>query len=88
MQVMCINDSEFNKNRSVNVPVLKVGDIVTVIAAYIDTWDNNDPVYAFIEYGCNHIFSQRYFAILPEPSADEMQEEEKEAIVNLETVLA
>lgn len=66
--------------------VPKVGDVLNVIDAYIDKFDNNDPVYAFAEYGHNHIFSQRYFAILPEPSADDMAEAEKEAIVNLETV--
>jgi hypothetical protein len=83
---MCINDSEFNRNRSPKVPVPKVGDILYVIASYIDVWDNNDPVYAFAEYGRDHIFSQRYFAVLPEPSADEVKEEEETTIVNLETV--
>jgi hypothetical protein len=83
---MCINDREFNINRSPSVTVPKVGDVLNVMDAYLDVFDNNDPVYAFIEYGRDHIFSQRYFAILPDPSADDMAEEEFEAIVNLETV--
>ena len=83
-KVMCINDREFNSNRSINVPVPKVGDELTVTRAWIDTWDNNDPVFTFLEYGPNHIFSQRYFAPLPEPDADEMKEEVQEAIVNLQ----
>ena len=74
-KVMCIDDSEFNRNRSVNVPVPKVGDELTVIRAWIDVWDNNDPVFEFLEYGRTHIFSQRYFATLPDQPAEITEEE-------------
>lgn len=62
-KVVCIDDSEFNINRSPKVRTPSVGDIVTVAKAYLDIFDNNDPVYDFVEYP-NHMFSQRYFAEL------------------------
>lgn len=76
MRVMCINDSEFNRNRSVNVPVPKVGDELTVTRAWVDIYDNNDPVYTFAEYGSHHIFSQRYFATLPDEPAEVIEEQQ------------
>ena len=82
-KVMCVDDSEFKRNGNKDVPA--VGDICTVTDSYVDVFDNNDPVYEFAEYS-NHIFSQRYFATLPDSTADDMKEVEKEAIVNLETV--
>jgi hypothetical protein len=69
------------------VPCPAVGDELTVSKAWIDVFDNNDPVFFFIEYGNRHMFSQRFFATLPDESADIMQEAEREAIINLETVL-
>lgn len=81
---MCIDDSEFKKNGGRNCPT--VGEECTVVEAWIDAFDNDDPVFEFAEYeGC--IFSQRYFAVLPDTTADEMADAEREAIVNLETVL-
>lgn len=62
-KVVCIDDSEFRKNSAPRMPRIQVGDTVTVYKAYLDIFDNNDPVYEFVEFG-NEIFSQRYFAEL------------------------
>lgn len=69
-KVICINDKEFGD--IVRSPIKD--SICKVRRAFID--DANDPVYVLDNY--DGVFSQRYFA-------DEMQEEVKEAIVNLET---
>jgi hypothetical protein len=42
--------------------------------------------YQFIECGPMYAYSAWRFATLPDATADEMAEENKEAIVNLETV--
>ena len=60
-KVICINDSEFRKNSAPRPPQIQVGDTATVAKAYLDVFDNNDPVYEFAEYP-NQMFSQRYFA--------------------------
>lgn len=60
-KVICINDSEFRKNSHPQRPQIQMGDIVTVEKAYVDIFDNNDPVYEFVEIS-NSMYSQRYFA--------------------------
>lgn len=62
-KVICIDDSEFRKNAAPKVPKIVIGDTLTVDKAYIDEFDNNDPVYEFAEYP-KEMFSQRYFAEL------------------------
>lgn len=78
-KVICINDKEFGTDG-----ISPVKDaICNVRRAFID--DDNDPVYVLDNY--SGIFSQRYFKDLPDTTSDEMKEETKEAIVNLETAL-
>jgi hypothetical protein len=42
-------------------------------------------VFVLVELGDEYAYDARFFAILPDTSADDMAEAEKEAIVNLET---
>jgi hypothetical protein len=62
----------------------EVGDKLHVIEAKV--------MYGLLFYDLEgyseFLYDARYFATLPDDTADDMQEEEKEAIVNLETVLA
>jgi hypothetical protein len=41
--------------------------------------------YALVEFGDFYLYYSDHFATLPDSTADEMQEESREAIVNLET---
>lgn len=58
------------------------GEIVEVIKT---TERENSVWYGLYEYP-GFLYSAYNFVILPEPSTDDMQEVEKEAILNLETV--
>jgi hypothetical protein len=83
MRVICIDDTKWGNN----IPCPSFLEVVTI--SDIDNCPDGRPGYEFMEYGKNNWYSKEYFAPLSEPdaSADEMQEAEKEAIINLETEL-
>lgn len=64
-------------------PKMEVGDTFNVLDQYT-FWDV--LFYKLVEFGSSYGFDSKHFATLPDASADEMAEETKEAIVNLETV--
>jgi hypothetical protein len=67
-----------------NAPRPQVGDIdiVTEEKESVDGF----KFYSLERFGKDLFYWSELFAILPEPSADDMAEADKEAIVNLETV--
>jgi hypothetical protein len=65
-------------------PPIEVGKIYNAI----DEHHYSGRVYYILaEYSDEYKWRSTAFATLPDSTADDMQEEEKEAIVNLETVL-
>lgn len=66
-------------------PKMEVGDVFNVLDAYSYC---GVSFYKLVEFGFDYGFDTKHFAVLPDQTADEMAEVEKEAIVNLETVLA
>jgi hypothetical protein len=82
MKVMCIR--KFPNACGVSgepMPTPEVPDIDTVI----DQVDRDfDTYYSLERFGMAYLYNVQWFAILPDQSADEMQEAEKEGIVNLE----
>ncbi len=65
-------------------PKMEVGDVFNVLDEYNFC---GTLFYKLVEFGNGYGFDSRHFATLPDNTADEMAEESKEAIVNLETVL-
>lgn len=60
-----------------------IGDECTVIN---DFMENGKRYYSLAGYPKEFGYNAVCFAILPDQSADEMQEQEREGIVNIETV--
>lgn len=60
----------------------EVGDEITVL----DIEEHCGRTFYDLEGYPEFLYDSKFFAILPSPSADDMAEAEKEAIVNLETV--
>jgi hypothetical protein len=68
-----------------NEPRPEVGDEDVVLRKH----EQARHVYYILErFGEDNGYRSDHFATLPDSTADEMREEEREAIVNLETVLA
>lgn len=91
LKVLCTNHERFGRDTipyGPNDP--QIGDECTVLNTCIgyDIGGSEAPCYELEGYGGDdYVYDQRNFATLPDSSADEMAEVEKEAIVNLETVL-
>jgi hypothetical protein len=89
MRVMCVSHTMFDIDDLPYGPTdPQIGEICEVIGecpGYNDG-DVETPCYELAGYG-EWVYDQRDFATLPDNTADEMQEEEREAILNLETVL-
>lgn len=67
-----------------NAPRPEVGDKDSVLMI----WEGFGSVYYILErFGRDNAYRTDHFATLPDSSADEMADAEKEAIANLETVL-
>lgn len=82
MRVLCINEdwkrSEATKNK-LAPHFMEECEVVEVINSSIGKW------YQLEGYDTDTVFAADYFAILTEQSADEMSEEKREAIANIET---
>ncbi len=85
-QVMCVNVPadwpEFCKLKNRTHP--DVGDICTVVSIEPHFYYPEITMYMLAEHGNQTLYCSQHFAILPSRSADEMHEEQKEAIINLE----
>ncbi len=88
MRVMCISHERFGDDLPYGPNDPQIGDECVVIRSCIgyDEKGKGFPSYELKGY-VPYLYDQRNFAILPDETADEMQEESREAIVNLETVL-
>lgn len=88
MKVICVKP--FNNQRIMdsckNAPRPEVGDESTVTQTY---WDEiaKANYHSLAEFP-GYKYKADHFAILPNTSAHEMQEQEREAIVNLENAVA
>jgi hypothetical protein len=85
MRVMCIR--KFIRpsiTEDMPPPKMEIGDIFNVLDTYSYC---GVSFYKLVEFGFDYGFDTKHFIILSESTADEMQEECKEAIVNIETVL-
>lgn len=83
---MCINDKWVSSTGLEGKLRPSVGDIDVVFNEEHD----EEIGYAFYQlerFGSDRWYRSDMFATLPDNTADEMAEEEREAIVNLETVL-
>lgn len=84
MKVMCLYQAtEIIRHGLNDRGQVFVGNIYTVL----EVREYNGEDYYALEEVKGILFFSEMFAILPDNSADEMAEEEKEAIANLETVL-
>ena len=83
MRVMCLSKDKPGDHPDLIAAAeqLQVGSVYTVI-------DEDEERYELAEFYHPRqiMWDKKHFAILPEPSTDDMQEEQREAIVNLETV--
>jgi hypothetical protein len=84
---MCINDKWVALPWNQHKPQPSVGDIDVVINEEMDA-EIAMVFYQLQRFGCDSWYRSDMFATLLDDTADDMQEKEKEAIVNLETVLA
>lgn len=87
MKVICVTEKDFTAG-GVSESGIKVGDEHEVVREMIgiDNSGERIPCYKLVAFiNTTLVHDQRNFAILPDASADEMQEETREAIVNLET---
>lgn len=90
MRVICMNHDCFADDELPYGPDdPQIGDECIVIDACTGYGElySEAPCYELEGYE-SHVYDQRNFATLPDNTADEMAEETKEAIVNLESVLA
>jgi hypothetical protein len=86
MRVLCINENWISSAGLEGKPRPSVGDIDVVFNHEYD--EHIGKVFYQLErFGSERWYRCDMFAALPDSTADDMQEEEKEAIVNLETVL-
>jgi hypothetical protein len=84
MQVMCVLEANTIVKSGVNDAAnVHIGNEYTVV----DTIEYGGEEYFKLSEVPGAYFSSKLFAVLPDASADEMQEEKYEAIVNLETEL-
>jgi hypothetical protein len=81
MKVICIND-KWNRKGNEPAPVFLQECTVTITRRVCDT-----AYYKLAEFPDNLNYLCDMFAILPDQSAHEMAEQEREAIVNIETAL-
>lgn len=89
MRVLCINNDCYDIGDLPFGPDdPQIGDECTVIESCIGYSESGieSPCYELEGYS-PWVYDQRNFATLPDNTADEMAEESREAIVNLETVL-
>ncbi len=86
MRVICISDKWICALGKWKAARPAIGDIDLVIEEEKDK-DTGMLYYRLERFGNESWFGACMFATLPDATADDMQEEEKEAIVNLETVL-
>lgn len=84
MKVICLKKHKVNELGE-DLPSPEVGDIDTVTDKY-QSKQSRDFFYHLERFGERYGYLADYFAILPDQSADEMQEQEREGIVNLEIV--
>lgn len=82
MKVVCINDNWTCEPDLTNELKPAIGDIDTVTVIGSNGYDEK-VFYALERFGTRGFLST-HFVELPEPDADQMQEGEREAIVNLE----
>jgi hypothetical protein len=86
MKAICV-DNKMHQCRK--CPIIEVGERVTIIGeksfAGFHFWRFEE--YAGIPGVCKYWYDKRGFATLPEPDADEMREEVRESIVNIETAI-
>jgi hypothetical protein len=90
MRVMCITGNDFTEGKAAAYDnIMEVGDEFTVERECVGYGVNGLKVacYKLAEVDF-WLFDKRNFATLPDSTADDMQEVEKEAIVNFETVAA
>lgn len=83
MRVICINDN-WDASESA-----EGGPLPEFMGEYIILETHNykgHTFYCLVEFGDFYLYHSDHFATLPDATADEMAEVEKEAIVNLETV--
>lgn len=85
MRVLCINDKWAGPPVEEGLPSPQIGDKDDVTGTVEFLGEN---YYILAAYGNNRGFMCRYFVTLPDQTADEIETETKEAIVNLETVPA
>ncbi|MES2112317.1 MAG: hypothetical protein V4577_26405 [Bacteroidota bacterium] len=85
MKVMCISDKWMCALGKEKAARPAIGDIDLVIEEERDKGDGR-LFYRLERFGDESWFRCDMFATLPNSTADEMQEESREAIVNLETV--
>lgn len=85
MDVMCVTPILTTETGCENYPRPEVGDKDTVIRVR-PHW-SGATYFTLVRFGDSIGFNTKHFATLPDASADEMAEVEKEAIANLETVL-
>jgi hypothetical protein len=89
MLVICVSHKMFDIGDLPYGPTdPQIGDTCEVIGECIGYNDSNieTPCYELAGYD-EWVYDCRDFATLPDTTADEMQEETKEAIVNIETEL-
>lgn len=78
-KVMCVKSDTWNRtHKMADPPMLEVGSEYTVTE---EAYRAPDNYYKLAEFGCLHLFNVRLFATLPEQSADEMQEQNYEALI-------
>ena len=83
MNVMCIDENWQPSHGCENAARPICGNTYTVLEAKTIGWLD---VYVLNELGDEYAYKQSHFATLPDSTADEMQEAQHEAIVNLENV--
>lgn len=84
MKVICVKPIITTDEGCENYPRPEVGDIdiVTLVRPH----PSGSTYYSLQRFNSTIGYDTKHFATLPDLTADEMEEEEKEAIVNLETV--
>jgi hypothetical protein len=87
MRVMCISHEVFDDSLPMGPDDPQIGDECEVVCVCVGIGDRGieKPCYELEGYNSEWVYDQRNFATLPDTTADEMQEETKEGIANLET---